>query len=74
MMSQGGVPAGAAPTSTESPENQARKWVLNREEELRIEVDKDVKISLKAKHPFFFPPFFLLKQITKLVSAIFSNK
>ena len=38
-----------APQQTQEAES-VRSWHLMRQEELRIEVDKDVKITLKARH------------------------
>lgn len=42
-----------APQQTQEAES-VRSWHLMRQEELRIEVDKDVKITLKARHHLFY--------------------
>jgi hypothetical protein len=42
-----------APQQTQETES-VRSWHLMRQEELRIEVDKDVKITLKARHHLYF--------------------
>jgi hypothetical protein len=47
-----------APQQTQEAES-VRSWHLMRQEELRIEVDKDVKITLKATPPSILLIYFI---------------